>query len=306
MTTHTLPTSRVPAPLPAGSTRDTPTKLRKDGTLLVQRFSLPRRFEHILVLLTFVALTATGLPQKFDGPYAQATLAFFGGLDMTRLVHRAAGLLFSVHAAVHVLVFVVGLLLGKMRWTMLPVVQDLRDARLTLLYYLGVAERPPLLPKFDYKQKFEYLGMVLGGLLMVVSGLMLLFPQWFAGYLPGELIPAARVAHSNEAMLALLVLVVWHVYGAHLSPEVFPMDTCMFTGYLTKDELRERHALEFRRIFPGEPLHPEASEAEQAVQAPLPESLAVPAAAAEVTARDAAQAEPEASTVAAVDPAATP
>lgn len=244
---------------------------RNDGTVLVERFTLPRRAEHILVLLTFVALTVTGLPQKFDGHYAQATLAALGGLDMARAIHRFAGLVFSVHATVHILLFVGGLLAGRMRWTMLPVVQDLRDARQMLAYYLGTAKRPPELPKFDYRQKFEYLGMVLGGLVMVASGLMLLYPQWFSAYLPGELIPAARVAHSNEAMLALLVLVVWHVYGSHLSPEVFPMDTCVFTGYLTKDELRERHAKEFRRLFPNEPVHPEAP-------APEPEPVVEPAA----------------------------
>lgn len=304
MTAHTLPTPNAPAPQLPSAKRDTHTKIRKDGTVMVERFTLPRRFEHILVLLTFIALTATGLPQKFDGPYAQATMEFFGGLDMTRLIHRAAGLLFSVHATVHILIFVVGLLVGKMRWTMLPVIQDLRDARLTLLYYLGVVKRPPMLPKFDYKQKFEYLGMVLGGLLMVGSGLMLLFPQWFATYMPGELIPAARVAHSNEAMLALLVLVVWHVYGSHLSPEVFPMDTCVFTGYLTKEELRERHALEFRRLFPGEPVHGEEEPvAEQAAQAPAAEATAPPTAAAEAEPQLAAEAQAPAPAVAAVDPA---
>lgn len=205
---------------------------RKDGTVLVERFTLPRRAEHMLVLVTFVALTLTGLPQKFDGYYAQATLAALGGLDLARAIHRFAGLVFCVHSAVHILLFVGGLLAGRMRWTMLPVLQDLRDAKMMLAYYLGAAKRPPELPKFDYRQKFEYLGMVLGGLVMVVSGLMLLYPQWFSAYLPGELIPAARVAHSNEAMLALLVLVVWHVYGSHLSPEVFNDLTSLAADWL--------------------------------------------------------------------------
>lgn len=229
---------------------------RKDGTVLVERFTPARRAEHILVLLTFVVLTLTGLPQKFEGTTANAVLSALGGLDAARTVHRAAGIVFTVHAALHIGTLVVGLLRGRMRWTMLPTLQDLRDALGTLRYYLGLRPRAPLLPKFDYRQKFEYLGMVLGGLVMVASGLLLLYPGQFAAWLPGQLIPAAFVAHSNEAMLALLVLVVWHVYGSHLSPEVFPMDTCVFTGYLTKNELRERHALEFRRLFPDEPLDP--------------------------------------------------
>ena len=51
------------------------------------------------------------------------------------------------------------------------------------------------------------------------------------------------------------------------------MDTCVFTGYLTKDELRERHAKEFRRLFPHEPLHgdpPAAKEAQTLAPAQAP------------------------------------
>lgn len=46
---------------------------------------------------------------------------------------------------------------------------------------------------------------------MVVSGIVLLFPITVAYWIPGAFIPAALVAHSSEAVLALLVLVVWHI-----------------------------------------------------------------------------------------------
>lgn len=231
--------------------------IEKNGTVLVERFSPMRRAEHILVLVTFIALVVTGLPQKFDGSFSTWLLGVMGGLDNARLIHRVFGIVFSVHAAVHIVGFIMGVLLGRMRLTLLPTLQDLRDARENLLYYLGLRKKAPELPKFDYRQKFEYIGMVLGGLVMVASGLILLFPQLASGFMPGQFIPAAKVAHSNEAMLALLVLIVWHVYGSHLSPEVFPMDTSVFTGFMTKEELRERHALEFRRLFPGEPVEHE-------------------------------------------------
>lgn len=248
---------------------------RKDGSIHVERFTPLRRVEHIVVLLTFVALVLTGLPQKFDGSFSTWLLGVMGGLDNTRLIHRIAGIVFSLHAAVHIVSFIMGVLLGKMRLTLLPTMQDLRDARENLLFYLGLRKHPPELPKFDYRQKFEYIGMVLGGLVMVASGLILLFPQLASGFMPGQFIPAAKVAHSNEAMLALLVLIVWHVYGSHLSPEVFPMDTSVFTGFMTKAELRERHALEFRRLFPGEPV--EEEEQEEPEEAHTAERVTAPA-----------------------------
>jgi len=231
--------------------REPLVKTGPDGEVLVKRFSRVRRFEHYLCIAAFVVLVLTGFPQKFhDNSFATWVFDLLGGLDRTRFVHRAAGVVFSLHAFLHILGFTVGFVTGRMSLDMLPIPQDLRDAWHNLGWYLGTRDRPPELPKYDYRQKFEYIGIVFGGLVMVVSGLVLMYPSLVAGLLPGEVIPASRVAHSNEALLALSVLVVWHVYGSHLSPEIFPMDKTIFTGYIPAHELEERHHREYRRIFP--------------------------------------------------------
>jgi formate dehydrogenase gamma subunit len=232
--------------------RPKPTKVIRDrsGRLLVERFSPRRRAEHWLGIISFVTLVVTGFPQKLRGTSSAWLLDALGGLDMARFIHRVSGIIFGGHMAIHLGVMAVGLLMGSMRWSMLPVPQDLRDAWGTLGYYLGFKPRAPDLPKFDYRQKFEYIGLILGGFVMIVSGLVLMFPTLVERFLPGAFIPAAHEMHSNEAMLALLVLAVWHIYGAVLSPEVFPLDTTVFTGYLTVEELHERHALEYKRLFP--------------------------------------------------------
>ncbi len=229
--------------------RDVKIVEKSDGTVLVERFSPMRRVEHILVITTFTVLLLTGFPQKFEGAWAAALLRLFGGLDTARLIHRAAGIVFVSHAVFHIGSILVGMLSGRMRPTLLPVPQDLRDAWENLRYYFGFRPHPPPFPKFDYRQKFEYLGLVLGGLVMASTGLILMFPIQAANLLPGQVIPAAMVAHSNEAMLAFLVLAIWHVYGAHLSPEVFPMDTSVFTGFMTREELAHHHPLEYARLF---------------------------------------------------------
>lgn len=223
---------------------------KRDGTVLIERFSPIRRVEHLLVIVAFVVLVVTGFPQKFQGTWSAWLLGAMGGLDSARFVHRAAGVLFSIEAVVHLAAIVVGTVAGRMRLTLMPTPQDLRDAWGNLRYFLGFQPEQPQFPKFDYRQKFEYMGIILGGLVMVGSGLVLMFPALVATWLPGTVIPAARLAHSSEAMLAFLVLVVWHVYGSNLAPEVFPLDPSIFTGYLTEEELRERHALEYKRLFP--------------------------------------------------------
>ena len=218
------------------------------GTM-VERFRPIRRVEHIILILTFVTLALTGLPQKFyDMSWAATLLGWFGGLDQVRDIHRWSGLLFSVHGGVHLLAIVIGAVTGTMKLSLLPRLQDLKDARMTLDYYFGRRDRQPDLPVFDYRHKFEYMGIVLGGLVMVFSGLILMYPLETVSMLPGELIPAARVTHSNEAMLAMLVLAVWHLYGSHLAPEVFPAETTIFTGYMSVEELRHKHRVEYDRL----------------------------------------------------------
>ncbi len=227
---------------------------KPDGTILVERFSPPRRVEHLLVIVTFTILVATGLPQKFHhAGWAPWILGVLGGLDTARSVHRVTGWVLVGQAAIHLSALLIGVLTKKMRLTLLPVPQDLRDAWHNLGYYLGYRECPAELPKFDYRQKFEYFGMLLGTGVMLVTGLVLMYPVATTSLLPGEVIPAARVAHSSEAVLALLVLLVWHLYSSHLSPEVFPVDRSIFTGYLTLDELKHHHAREYRRLFPDGP-----------------------------------------------------
>ena len=35
-------------------------------------------------------------------------------------------------------------------------------------------------------------------------------------FVPGDFIPAAKAAHGAEAILAVLAIIVWHMYGVHL------------------------------------------------------------------------------------------
>lgn len=250
-------------------------KRAADGKLLVERFSFSRRIEHAFGIVVFGALLLTGLPQKFDSSdFGAWLIQAFGGLENTRFVHRVTGIVFTVHAILHLVVAFVGVLTGRLRAAMMPVPQDLKDAKDNLDYFFGYRAKPPKLPKYDYRQKFEYVGMVLGGLIMVFSGLALMFPVELAQFLPAMLIPAALVAHSSEAVLAMLVLIVWHIYTVVLSPDVFPIDGSMFSGYMPVEDLRHHHRREYERLFPdgvpeidGEP--PAEPPATPRQQAPL-------------------------------------
>jgi formate dehydrogenase gamma subunit len=217
------------------------------------RFSIRQRVEHLAVMLLFVVLSVTGLPQKFaDYAVSVWILGILGGVDRARGLHRAAGLLFAALAIVHIAGVVVEALSGRSRLSMIPTRRDFADAITTLRYYLGVSDIKARFDRYDYRQKFEYWGLILGAVVVIVTGVILYWPVIVARFLPGQLIPAAKVAHSNEGLLAFLVVIVWHVYNAHFSPDVFPFDASIFTGQISRERMAHEHPLELERLSRSE------------------------------------------------------
>lgn len=216
----------------------------------VTRFSIRERVEHLVAMFLFLVLAITGLPQKFfDAGWAQWTIEALGGIDRVRWLHRIAGILFAGAAGAHLLAALALMLAGRTRLSLVPTRKDFGDAIVMLRYYLGLSNEQARFDRFDYRQKFEYWGLVLGGVVMIVTGFILYFPTDATRFLPGEVIPAAKVAHSNEGLLAFLVVIVWHVYNAHLSPDVFPFDASIFTGRISRERMEKEHPLEHARML---------------------------------------------------------
>ena len=60
--------------------------------------------------------------------------------------------------------------------------------------------------------------------------------------MPGWVFNIAMLVHGEEALLAVGFIFTIHFFNGHLRPEKFPMDTVIFTGRVTLDELRARAA----------------------------------------------------------------
>jgi formate dehydrogenase subunit gamma len=215
----------------------------------LQRFSRRQRVEHFLVMSIFTLLALTGFPQKFyDAGWSHAIVSLFGGMERLRFMHRMCGVAFATLSILHVVTVGFKIAIGRARPTLVPNRKDFSDAVLTIRYYLGLSDHHAAFDRFDYRQKFEYWGLLLGGVLMVATGLILYFPLLALRLLPGEFVPAAKVAHSNEGLMAFLVVITWHVYNAHLSPDTFPFDTSIFTGKISRERMEHEHPLELARM----------------------------------------------------------
>ncbi|HET7214291.1 MAG TPA: cytochrome b/b6 domain-containing protein [Terriglobia bacterium] len=228
------------------------------------RFSVWQRVEHALVILFFVILAMTGLSQEyFQMRWATWLIASLGGVEGVRWIHRTTGIAFTVLVVLHMSAALFKVTTGRARPSIVPTRKDFRDAILMMRYYLRLSDQKARFDRFDYRQKFEYWGMVIGSLILIVTGFMLYFPVLTTRFLPGEFIPAALLAHGKEGLLAFLIIITWHLYNAHLSPEAFPFDPSIFTGKVKRERMEEEHPLEYERMVASteeDPVHSPAGE----------------------------------------------
>jgi formate dehydrogenase gamma subunit len=215
----------------------------------VRRFSTARIIEHWTLIVTFTVLVITGLSQKFYYlEISRWVILKLGGIDTVRLIHHYSGTAFATLLAVHLTVATLGIWLLKWQPSMVVTKKDFLDAVHNIRYYIGLEQTPAACDRFDYKEKFAYWLVLTGGLIMTLTGLALWFPTSTVKIMPGEVIPLAKALHSNEALLIFLLIAIWHIYDSIFSPDVFPLDASIFTGYTTREKMQRLHPVELARI----------------------------------------------------------
>lgn len=212
------------------------------------RFPLARRIEHWVMMLSFTLLGLTGLPQRFpDASLSQAILGVLGGIQGVRTIHHTAAIVMMFGTAWHILVMGYSVFVLRDKMSMLPTLQDAKDAFQALLYNVGIAKTYPQMGRYTFEEKMEYWAFVWGALIMGLTGFMMWNPITATKFLPGEFIPAAKAAHGNEAVLAVLAIIIWHMYGVHIKR----FNKAMFNGKMSEEEMLHEHPLELADIKAG-------------------------------------------------------
>jgi len=135
----------------------------------------------------------------------------------------------------------------RSKLTMLPGLQDAKDGAQALFYNVGIARTYPKMGRFNFEQKMEYWSFVWGTAVMILTGFIMLNPITATRFLPGEFVPAAKAAHGAEAVLAILAILLWHMYNVHVKR----FNKAMWTGEVSAEEMEHEHPLELEDIKAG-------------------------------------------------------
>ena len=237
---------------PGAATRVPPAPA--DAVTYVRRFDAKTRVLHVVIMVTFLGLSATGMPLLFsDAPWARLLAALFGGFHGAGLVHRFMGVTLLGAVVWHLAdvcwrAFVRGergLFWGPT--SMVPQPRDVSQFWQQMKWFFGKAPYPRY-EHFTYWEKFDYLAVLWGTLLMGAAGLVLWFPEAASRILPGWMFNVALFVHGAEASLAIGFIFVVHFFNGHLRPGKFPMDLVIFTGLVSDEELRHERAGQYARI----------------------------------------------------------
>lgn len=212
------------------------------------RFSFAQRVEHVIQLVSFTVLAVTGLPQKFAAEsWAETMITLMGGIEFVRIVHRFSATVLILAVIYHAVVVAYKVYVQRVKLTMLPSVKDAVDAWQVFAYNIGLTRHWPQMGRYTFEEKVEYWAFVWGTVVMVATGFILWNPIAAASFLPGQTIPAAKAAHGGEALLAVLSILIWHMYGVHFRR----FNRSMWTGKLSEEEMHHEHPLELAEIKTG-------------------------------------------------------
>ena len=92
------------------------------------------------------------------------------------MVHRVAGFAFVALLVIHVVRAVTRAVRARRLPVMVPTRKDFEDVVQSFRHFL-LREPAPRAGKFDASEKFEYWGLFAGGLVMSVTGVILVFPE---------------------------------------------------------------------------------------------------------------------------------
>lgn len=241
----------------------------KDGVRYFYRFSAHQRIQHMVLFSSVIILAITGFPLRHaDEPWAKPLYNALGGTEIAPMIHRVAGTVLLILFVYHTIYWMVKFYQNRLRpliaekrlniktffkavlaMEMVPNKKDLHDIIHLWKYLLYITNRPPRHDRMSWREKFDYFAPYWGVPILGPAGVILWWRDEISHFVPGIVVNAAYIMHTDEALLAVLFLFFVHWYNVHYAPEKFPAAKVWLTGYLTEDEMIHEHYAEYVRVM---------------------------------------------------------
>jgi len=218
------------------------------------RFSVPQRYLHGFLALTFLGLAMTGLPLRFSNTHWANSFAHaIGGFGTVLVFHLFNAVVLTVAFLIHVANLVYRIVARKeysLVWgntSMVPNLKDIKDFIGNFKWFLFRGPKPKF-DRYAYWDKVDYWAVFWGMAIIGLSGYAMWFAPFFAKFIPGSMLNIALLIHGEEALLAVGFIFSIHFFNTHLRPDNFPMDMVIFTGRQSEEEFKHKHPEEYRRM----------------------------------------------------------
>jgi cytochrome b subunit of formate dehydrogenase len=215
---------------------------RRAHPAMVVRMTVNQRWQHLVLLTSFIILVITGFALKF--PESWFAHVFGMGEHLRGIIHRIAGVALMSAGIYHVFYLIQSREGRRLIRDIAPKPADGFDAMKAMRYYLGLSSEKPEFGRFNYAEKAEYWALVWGTALMGVTGVIIWAKVWVGNLLARWWVDVATAIHYYEAILATLAIVVWHFYQVFFDPDVYPMNGAWWDGMMPLDHYREEHSLD--------------------------------------------------------------
>jgi formate dehydrogenase subunit gamma len=215
----------------------------------IQRWNLQHRLQHGTLALSMFGLLISGLAMKYHAAgWSQWTFGVLGGFHNTLILHKLSASVLVAVSAWHLAYLLFHWDSNWRGWSMMPTLKDVTDVWEHMLFLLQIRKEAPRFDRYSYLEKFEYLAIFWGMVVMGMTGFSLWFPAGAATFVPRYVLDAFRLVHGNEAVVAAITLIYGHFFNAHFNPGVFPSSQVWLTGNIPLEHMLEEHPEEYVRL----------------------------------------------------------
>ena len=207
----------------------------------IQRMRPDEVVQHALLALSFISLVISGFALRYDqGFVSRFFFGWEGGFEVRGTLHRIWAVVFVLTIVWHA-VYLTTARGRKFLADMMPIRRDFEFFIRRMLHNLGLGSPMESVQRFNYIEKAEYWALMWGTVVMICTGFLLWFDNWFIQFLPKGVLDVALVIHFWEAWLASLAVLVWHLYAVIFHPHVYPMNPSWITGHIPDDMYELEH-----------------------------------------------------------------